>query len=239
MSEDIERGERGERGTHAEHGGLRVEVVSDELAGEGGFLHLRRMKLRNVRPDGSRSETYRCDFVERKKGIDAVVLVLFRDGEAGVEVLLRDGLRPPLAFGRPPEKVPIPDDRDRLFFTEVVAGIIESDEFGEDAVRSRAAAEAFEEAGVRVDPKQVVMLGHSFPSPGLTAEKFHFTAARVTDAQAEPPEGDGSPMEEGAHVRWVPLAIALDLCRSGEIEDAKTEIILRRLVEHLAAGDGK
>ena len=168
--------------------------------------------------------------------MDAVVLVLFRErqGGGGVEVLLRDGLRPPLFFGRPADKVPIKEDRERLFFTEVVAGIIEEDEFGEAAVRARAAAEAFEEAGVRVDPADVIMLGHAFPSPGLTPEQFRFTAARVS-GDAVPPGGDGSPMEEGARTRWVLLTEAIRLCRTGEIEDAKTELVLRRLVDHLAA----
>ena len=44
--------------------------------------------------------------------------------------------------------------------------------------------------------------------------------------------GDGSPMEEVGAVRFVDLEEALAMCRSGAIEDAKTEIGLRRLKEH-------
>src|SRR5436309_9742209 len=81
---------------------FELEVLSDELVGRGGFLHLRRLRLRNLRPDGSRSEEWLCDFVERKKGVDAVVLVLHRDAPAGVEVLLRDGLRRRWCTAAPP-----------------------------------------------------------------------------------------------------------------------------------------
>src|SRR5439155_4090147 len=138
--------------------------------GLGGFLHLRRLRLRNLRPDGSRSEEWLCDFVERHKGVDAVVLVLYRDSRRGIEVLLRDGLRPSLVYGRAPDRIPLPEPREHFLFTEVVAGIIEEGEIGEERIRARAVAEAWEEAGVRIDAAGVELLGSSFPSPGLTAE---------------------------------------------------------------------
>ena len=134
--------------------------------------------------------------------------------------------------------MPIADARDheRFLFTEVVAGIIEEGEVGEAAVRRRAADEALEEAGERIAPEAVVLLGSSFPSPGMTAVKFWFAAARVHGDSAIAPEGDGSPMEEGARVRWTPLDEALAMCGRGEIEDAKTELVLRRLADHLRDG---
>jgi ADP-ribose pyrophosphatase len=42
-------------------------------------------------------------------------------------------------------------------------------------------------------------------------------------------------MEEGAELRWVALDEAIRLCVAGEIEDAKTELVLRRLRDRLAA----
>ncbi|MCA9650360.1 MAG: NUDIX hydrolase, partial [Myxococcales bacterium] len=50
----------------------------------------------------------------------------------------------------------------------------------------------------------------------------------------QPPQGDGSPMEEGATTRWMALDDAIAACVSGEVEDAKSELVLRRLREHLA-----
>src|SRR5260221_4931677 len=124
-----------------------LEVISEEEIGRGGFLPLRRVRLRNARRDGSRSAEWLYDFVERTRGIDAVVLVLWRRaGDGRVEILLRDGLRPALLWGRPEGRIPIADRRGYFLFTEVVAGIIEEGEVGEAAIRRRAADEAWEEA---------------------------------------------------------------------------------------------
>ena len=219
---------------------FEIEVVSDERVGQGGFLAIRRLRLRNRHPDGTLSREYICDFVERPKGVDAVVLVLYRRHAGAVEVLLRDGLRPALVLGRDPARVPIADARDYFMFTEVVAGIIEEGEVGEAAVRARAVDEAFEEAGARIDPADVELLGSAFPSPGMTSERFLFAAARMPPAEEgqalATAQGDGSPMEEGATSRWVELGRAIHLCTSGEIEDAKTEIVLRRLDDKLRRG---
>src|SRR5687768_11172318 len=86
------------------------------VAREGGFLGIRRLRLRNRREDGSLSEPYVCDFIVRPMGLDAVVVVVWHRGPRGVEVLVRDGLRPALAVGRP--------DGRGLFLTELVAGIL-------------------------------------------------------------------------------------------------------------------
>ncbi|MCB9714487.1 MAG: NUDIX domain-containing protein [Myxococcales bacterium] len=213
------------------------EVISDTIEGiEGGFMAVRRLHLRNLRDDGSRSERYVCDFVVRPKGVDAVVVAVYHRHAEGVRVLLRDGLRPALAKGRAPEHLPIPDRRLYLCLTEVVAGIIEHDDRGEEGVRRRAALEVEEEAGYVVEPSAVELLGAgSFPSPGSMPERFWLTAVEVADPSSQqPPQGDGSPMEEGATTRWMALDDAIAACVTGEIEDAKSELVLRRLREHLA-----
>ena len=214
-----------------------IEVQSHEqLGGPGGFLRVERYRLRNRRGDGSLSREYICDFLGRPKGPDAVVVVLYhRDAAGQVSVLLRRGLRPALWLGRPADELPVPESP-RMTFTEVVAGIIERDDEGEDGVRKRAAIEAHEEAGVHVDPTSVQFLGAgTFPSPGSMPEKFWLTAARVDDpSQAELPPTDGSPMEEGARCWWTPLDDAIQACVRGEIEDCKTELALRRLRDTLA-----
>jgi ADP-ribose pyrophosphatase len=40
-------------------------------------------------------------------------------------------------------------------------------------------------------------------------------------------------MEEGARTEWLDLEAAIAGCTTGEIEDAKTEIVLRRLADWL------
>jgi ADP-ribose pyrophosphatase len=216
---------------------IGIEILSDELIGEGGFLTIRRVRLKNVRDDGSRSAAYLVDFLARPKGLDAVVVALWhrrRDGR--VEVLLRSGLRPSLPLGRSAGELTLPDTREYLFFKEVVAGIVERADKGEDGLRRRAAAEVEEEAGFVVQPSDVEILGAgTFPSAGAFPERFFLAAVEVADPGAAGElAGDGSPMEEGASTEWMELDAAIAACVRGEIEDAKTELTLRRLRDRLA-----
>ncbi|MGZ6125415.1 MAG: NUDIX domain-containing protein [Myxococcales bacterium] len=196
------------------------EVTGDERVGEGGYLRLRRMRMRLVLSDGSRTAEGIWDYVERPVGLDAVVVAIHRRRAGALEVLLRHGVRVPVQFGRP-------ERTERVLFPELVAGILE---IGDDLFQ-RAAAEAMEEAGLHVPPASVQLLGPpSFPTPGMCAEVFHFLCCEVAaDAVAHPVTGDGSPFEEGARLEWVPLEEALARCHRGEIRDMKTEIGLRRL----------
>ena len=213
---------------------MRVEILSDETVGQGGFLAIRRLRCVNVRPDGTRSAPYLCDFLVRPKGLDAVVVAVYARAGGRTRVLLRDGLRLPLHVGRPATATPIPDAKTYLFFREVVAGIIEVEDVGEEGVRRRAAIEVEEEAGYHVDAARVDILGAgTFPSPGAMAEKFWLAAVEVDPSAVTHAAGDGSPMEEGATVEWLDLDDAIAACVAGEIEDAKTELALRRLADRL------
>jgi ADP-ribose pyrophosphatase len=215
------------------------EVESDGLHGaESGFLQIRRVRLRNIRADGSRSAAYVCDFVQRPKGLDAVVVALWhRDAAGRVHVLLRCGLRPALVLGRDPEAAPIPETAEDPYVVEVVAGIVERQDRGRGGVLRRAAIEVAEEAGYDVDPDAVEFLGAGvFPSPGSMPEKFWLTVVEIADREAgQPPRGDGSPMEEGGRILWMPLEAAIEACVAGDIQDAKTELCLRRLRDRLDA----
>ncbi len=213
-------------------------IDSDELLGAGGFLKLRRLRMRNQRDDGSLSEQYCCDSMARPYGQDAVVVAVFARTARGVEVLLRDGLRPPITLARSPAAAPLPEDPPGLFVTELVAGIIETTDRGEAGLRARAAAEVHEEAGFVVDPAHVMLLGAGMlASPGTLVEKEYFTAVEVDPATQQPLlAGDGSPMEEGATTRWMGLDAAIAACVAGDIVDMKTEACLRRLRDALTSG---
>jgi len=209
-------------------------IDGDDRVGDGGFLAIRRLRMRNRRADGSLSEPYVCDAIARPYGQDAVVVAVYARTTAGVEVLVRDGLRPALLAGRDPARAPLPEPPPGMFLTELVAGILEAGDTGADGLRRRAAHEVAEEAGFAVEPGAIALLGAgAYPSPGSMVEKFYFTAVEVDPAAQQALTGDGSPMEEGARTRWLGLGAAIDACVRGELADLKTELGLRRLRDHL------
>ncbi len=217
-----------------------IEIVQDRTATarcDEGFLRLKRYRARNRRDDGSFSPEYPIDVIDRPT-LDAVAVCLWSRGADGIEVLTRAGLRPAACFRRGQRTV-LPD-RDYLLLEEVVAGVLEPGEQGIDALRRRAADEVLEEAGIRVPPERFALLGGPFfMLPGIASEKIHLVEAEVERGdgpavQPAPGGGDGSPLEEGATLRWRRLGEAIAACERGEIEDAKTEIALRRLEGRLS-----
>ena len=209
-----------------------IEVVEDVTSGsrcDEGFLHVKRLVCRNRRADGSTSRDYRVDVVDRPVP-DAVAVLIWRRGAGGTEVLTRKTLRPAAHF-RSTLPLPVPDPRPYLLLEELVAGVLEPEDRGEAGLRRRAAEETREEAGFRVAPEDVELLGGSFfLAPGILSEKIHPTAVEVTGRPQETPEGDGSPLEEGATLHWWPIDALLEACRTGAVEDAKTEVMVGRFL---------
>jgi ADP-ribose pyrophosphatase len=218
-----------------------IEIVEDYTARarcDEGFLRLRRLRARNRRADGSASREYPIDVIDRPT-LDAVAVCLWARTGRGVEVLTRRGLRPAAFFRR--GRVAALPEPEYLLVEELVAGVLEPGEIGLDALRRRGADELREEAGIEVDPAALQLLGGPFfPLPGIVSEKIHLLAVEGTrppgpDIRSAPQEGDGSPLEEGAILVWRELRAALAACERGEIEDAKTELALRRLSARLGA----
>jgi len=216
----------------------RLEVVADLTAQSSlteGFLRLRRLRVRHHYSDGSQSPEYACDVVSRK-GVDAVAAVLWhRDATGSVHVVLKEGVRPPIWLRREADLID-PDPEAPLVLVELVAGMLEAGDKGPGGHARRAAAEAHEEAAVRVAPGAFEPLGAaSFPSPGITDERVVFVAAELNALPAAGASaGDGSGMEHGTRAVVMPLAAALAACHDGRIADMKTEIGLQRLAARLA-----
>jgi ADP-ribose pyrophosphatase len=212
---------------------VELEVLEDYTSRarcDEGFLHVRRLRCRNVRADGSVSRPYNVDVVDRPVP-DAVAVLVWRRGASGVEVLTRRTLRP-AAYFRRDLPLPVPDRAPSLTVEELVAGVLESEDKGTAGLQARAAAEVQEEAGYSVPPETVELLGPAFfMLPGIVSEKIHPTAVDVTGKTRGPATGDGSPLEEGASVRWWPISALLAACRSGEVEDAKTELCVLRFLD--------
>ncbi|HVE86443.1 MAG TPA: NUDIX hydrolase, partial [Myxococcales bacterium] len=110
-----------------------IEVIDDFTARarcDEGFLHVRRMRCRNRRADGSASAEYRVDVMDRPR-LDAVAVLVLRRGDGGeLEVLTRKNLRP-AAYFRKDKSPAIPDGRELLFIDECVAGLLEPEDQGE------------------------------------------------------------------------------------------------------------
>jgi ADP-ribose pyrophosphatase len=216
----------------------QIEVVEDFSSTgrcDEGFLQVRRLRVRNLRADGSHSSIYRVDVVDRPR-LDAVAVLIYRRGQGGLEVLLRQNLRP-AAYFRKDKQPAMPDDRVYLQLEEIVAGLLETQDKGEEGLRVRAAAEVFEEAGLEVAPAEIELLGAPFfVAPGIVSEKIFLTAVDATGKEQREPEGDGSPLEEGCRTRWVPMPEVLAACRAGALPDAKTELAITRFQALKSAG---
>jgi ADP-ribose pyrophosphatase len=211
-----------------------LEVVEDFSATgrcDEGFLQIRRLRVKNRRSDGSSSPVYRVDVVDRPR-LDAVAVLVWRSRADGIqEFLTRENLRP-AAYFRKDKPQTVPDGRTHLFCEEIVAGLIEPEDAGEEGVRARCAAEVLEEAGFQVEAQTVALLGAPFfLAPGILSEKIFAAACDVTGLPQSPPQGDGSPLEEGGRMRWRTADELKGAFLSGEIQDAKTEVILQRFLE--------
>jgi ADP-ribose pyrophosphatase len=218
-----------------------IEIVEDRTAqtpSDKGYLKVRRLTLRTRYADGTTSEAYRYDAVDRA-ALDAVVVLMWsaREGDPRDPlVCVRSQLRPPLLLRRGRALV-VPDPRADLSLWELPAGLIEESERGEEGVLECARRETEEETGFALPRSEFSRLGAPvFLSPGLCAEKIHFVRVRVPDPTlAVEAKGDGV-VEAGSTVAWWPLSECLARAADGALEDAKTELALRRLQAELGRG---
>jgi ADP-ribose pyrophosphatase len=208
-----------------------VEDLSPEAA--KGFLRLVRRRYRAVYPDGTRSAPFVYDAVLRA-ALDAVVIVAhFAAADGSRRVYLRSAVRPPIGM-REAARSPLLNDACATGLWEVPAGLVEVSEQSATGVLRSAQRELAEELGFSVPLEAMKELGPSaFPCPGVIGERHFFFEVSVDPSTRSEPGLDGSALEVFGSVVDVSLDEALDLCRRGRIEDSKTELALRRLVEKL------
>jgi len=211
---------------------ITLEEVEDRSPPQPeGFLRLVRRRMRARYPDGSSSEPFVYDEVDRQSLDATVVAAHFVDAGGRRQVFLRSALRPP-AYLRAKARGAIATLGPREGLWELPAGLIEAHELSAEGLVESARRELWEETGLAVDREALRMLGESsFPSPGVIAERHVFFEVEVDPTSQREPPLDGSPLERFGSVRAVALDDALALCRDGGIEDAKTELGLRRLEE--------
>src|SRR5512140_367113 len=130
---------------------VRIEVVEDRTAlarCDEGFIRVRRYRLVNVSPDGSRSEPYSYDVVERRH-MDAVAMALYDPTPPEPRIVLRRALRPPVWF-RGDHPLPLPEHGRRAHVLELPAGLVEDAEQGQTGIAGCASRETREETGLVV-----------------------------------------------------------------------------------------
>lgn len=214
---------------------ITLELVEDvSPRQEPGFLRLIRRRYRARYPDGTVSDPFPYDMIDRA-AIDAVVIVAhFADSAGQRRVYLRSAVRPPLTL-RSRSRSPLPDEPCDGLLWELPAGLIEVSEQTPEGPARAAQRELQEELGFAAPLSALHALGPSmFPVPGSVAERQFYFEVAVDPSQRGEPGLDGSALEHFGVVVDVGLGDALDWCRSGVIEDSKTELALRRLAERLS-----
>jgi len=163
-----------------------------------------------------------------------VIAAHYPDALGRPMVYLRSAPRPPVLL-RPPSSYPDPRYVTCDGLWELPAGLVESGEYSPVGLVACARRELDEELGFLVDEARFEELFPSvYPCTGVIAERHYYFAVLVDPTRQSTPALDGSPVEALGAVISVPLSDALRACRAGEIGDAKTELGLRRLAEHLA-----
>lgn len=225
---------------------IKIEVLENEELGGDGFLYVNRSKVIFHYPNKESSKAFTVDSVGRRKK-NAVAIVPFRvlDPNAGLKgtiIYLRSAIRPAIALACDAEsdssdfmeavEVVEKTDENKIYpygnLWEIPAGLVEKDEIPVDT----AQRELFEELGFDVEMHQIKQLGkHSFPTVGICGETLSFYSANVSNLAQVVPTLDGSPMEEGAAIYSITLEEALEAVQRGLIEDMKTELGIRRLID--------
>jgi ADP-ribose pyrophosphatase len=186
-------------------------------------VNVRRLDLVVRYPDGSASEPFAYDIVERT-AIDAVAIVAYARGPGPVaepEIYLRTATRVPLVL-----RAGFGETEGNMW--ELPAGLIDEGE----SPREAAARELAEELGFVVEPGALEELGGwVWPVPGFIAERHFYFCVDVGKLRRQAPTEDGSALERGASIERFPLGAVLARARSGELRDAKTELALRRFAE--------
>ncbi|HYA03041.1 MAG TPA: NUDIX hydrolase [Syntrophobacteria bacterium] len=212
-----------------------IEVMEEEgVEDRPPFIRVRRIRLRHRYSGGRFSSPYLFDVLEGPFADAVAVLVYYLGRDEKIWVGLRRGVRPSIYLRRNNRAKAALDGTPRLLYYEIVAGGIEYGDLDGLGIDGRAAREVKEEAGFQVRAEDVFRLGEgTFSSPGFGMEKIHYRAVRVDPGQGGPPQGDGHPLEEVGEFQFYELTEALAWCRSGVIQDSKTEIGLYRLANYL------
>ena len=181
----------------------RVHVVGQKTLADDWFV-LKKTSFEYCRNDG-RWQLMHRETYDRGNG---AALLLFNP-ERGTVVLTRQFRFPAFVNGC----------EDGLL-VEACAGLLDDDD-ALVAIRREAA----EETGYVVrEPRKIF---EAYMSPGSVTEKLHFFVAEFDDTDRAGQGGGDMAEGEDIEVLELPLAQAMDMIRSGQIQDGKTIMLLQ------------
>jgi nudix-type nucleoside diphosphatase (YffH/AdpP family) len=185
------------------HGNEQVRILEEQVLSHDWYL-LRRTTFQHRRRDG-RLQVVARETYDRGNG---AALLLFNAARATV-ILTRQFRFPAFVNGC----------ADGLLI-ETCAGLLD----GDDPVAAMQ-REAMEETGYAVTAPRKVF--EAYMSPGSVTEKLHFFVAAYDDTDRRSAGGGEADEGEDIEVLELPLARALAMIASGEIQDGKTIMLLQ------------
>lgn len=185
-----------------------LEILDKEVCYQG-FFRLERYRLRHALFGGGWSRELTRELFERGRA----VAILLYDPERDCVVLTEQFRIGALSAPGGP------------WLLEIVAGIVDEQEAGEDVARR----EAMEEAGCTV--LDLIPICEYLVSPGGTSEQIKVYCGRVDASEAGGIRGLAHEGED-IRVHVVPLAEALDMLNAGRIDSASPIIALQWLALH-------
>jgi nudix-type nucleoside diphosphatase (YffH/AdpP family) len=186
-------------------GNDEIRILEQQVLAHDWYL-LRKTTFEHRRRDG-RLQVVSRETYDRGNG---VALLLF-NAARGTVVLTRQFRFPAYVNGC----------ADGML-VEACAGLLD----GNDPLAAMR-REAIEETGYAVQSPRKVF--EAFMSPGSITEKLHFFVAAVDDADRRTAGGGEADEGEDIEVLELPLARALAMIASGEIQDGKTIMLLQHV----------
>lgn len=186
---------------------MTIKILSEELLSDN-WATLTKVSYEFKMPDG-KIEVHKREVYDRGDG--ATILLYHEDKKT---VILTKQFRLPVWWNKHATGM----------FTEACAGKVEEGEDPQECI----VRETEEETGYKITaPKKILS---AYMSPGSVTEIIHFYIASFKDAPKISEGGGAKDEQEAIEVMEIPFAKALELVKSGEIQDAKTIM----LIQHLA-----
>jgi nudix-type nucleoside diphosphatase (YffH/AdpP family) len=183
---------------------MTIKILSEELLSDN-WGKLTKVSYEYKMPDG-KTEIHKREVYDRGDG--ATILLYNAEKKS---VILTKQFRLPVWWNKHPTGM----------FTEACAGKVERDEDPTECI----VRETEEETGYQItNPKKIMT---AFMSPGSVTELIHFYVAPIHDELKKSSGGGQQNEQEDIEVMEIPFEKALAMVKSGEIQDAKTIMLLQ------------